>query len=289
MRTFGIDNDTLRSAVGFAVEAAREGAPTDASLVEARCAERVFAVAAWSCLVEPGDSVAAQLVLGLGASRALEVLVERRTAEQIRAELTEGTHESPNRLDVGEIDKGLARWTPRLAERTVLHALGTARRVGLALVLPGDPRWPEQLDALEAHAPLCLWARGDLRAASGERSIAIVGARAATSYGEHVAMELSAELTGRGFVVVSGAAYGIDGVAHRAALAAGGPTVAVLAGGADRAYPAGHAELLDRIQANGVVLSELPPGAAPTRWRFLHNIRKWYSFVNPPRQTRLLA
>mgnify|MGYP001317297894 CR=1 FL=1 len=86
-------------------------------------------------------------------------------------------------------------------------------------------------------------------------------------------MELSAELTGRGFVVVSGAAYGIDGVAHRAALAAGGPTVAVLAGGADRAYPAGHAELLDRIQANGVVLSELPPGAAPTRWRFLQRNR----------------
>ena len=86
-------------------------------------------------------------------------------------------------------------------------------------------------------------------------------------------MELGAELTGRGVVVVSGAAYGIDGVAHRAALAAGGPTIAVLAGGVDRSYPAGHAELIDRIGANGAVLSELPPGSAPTRWRFLQRNR----------------
>ncbi len=99
--------------------------------------------------------------------------------------------------------------------------------------------------------------------------VAIVGARAATGYGEHIAGEFAAELAGRKIAVVSGAAYGIDGAAHRAALAAGGLTVALVAGGVDRPYPAGHTELLRRIAATGLVVSEAPCGAAPTKWRFL--------------------
>ena len=100
-----------------------------------------------------------------------------------------------------------------------------------------------------------------------------MGARAATGYGEHVATELAAELAGRGVAVVSGAAYGIDGAAHRAALRAGGTTIALLAGGLDRPYPAGHADLLGRIAGQGAVLSEVPCGGAPTRWRFLQRNR----------------
>lgn len=103
--------------------------------------------------------------------------------------------------------------------------------------------------------------------------MALVGARAATGYGEHVTMEASAGLVDRGFAIVSGAAYGIDGMAHRAALASRGRTIAFLAGGVDRFYPSGHDALLNRIVEHGVVASELPCGSAPTRWRFLQRNR----------------
>ena len=86
-------------------------------------------------------------------------------------------------------------------------------------------------------------------------------------------MDWAAELAASGVTIVSGAAYGIDGMAHRAALNAGGVTVAMLAGGVDRAYPAGHTELLARIAAHGVVASEVPCGSAPTKWRFLQRNR----------------
>ena len=86
-------------------------------------------------------------------------------------------------------------------------------------------------------------------------------------------MELAADLVGRGVSIVSGAAYGIDGAAHRAALAAGGTTIALLAGGADRPYPAGHSQLIERIAASGAVVSEVPCGSAPTKWRFLQRNR----------------
>jgi len=113
--------------------------------------------------------------------------------------------------------------------------------------------------------------RAHLRALS--RSIAIVGARAATAYGEHVAMESASGLVDRGVAVVSGAAYGIDGAAHRAALASQGTTIAFLAGGVDRFYPAGHDQLLRAIEERGAVVAEVPPGVAPSRWRFLQRNR----------------
>ncbi|GAA2471089.1 hypothetical protein Ahu01nite_079400 [Winogradskya humida] len=100
------------------------------------------------------------------------------------------------------------------------------------------------------------------------RSVAIVGARAATAYGLHVSTELASELASRGWTVMSGGAFGIDGAAHRAALAAGGLTVAVLACGIDRPYPVGNSALFDQIVAHGVLISEWPPGAEPLRHRF---------------------
>ena len=102
-----------------------------------------------------------------------------------------------------------------------------------------------------------------------ERSAAIVGTRAATAYGEHVAADLAAGLVERDVAVVSGGAYGIDGAAHRAALAADGVTVAVLAGGIDIPYPAGHSALLHRIAGTGLLVTEYPPGVRPARHRFL--------------------
>ena len=102
-----------------------------------------------------------------------------------------------------------------------------------------------------------------------DRSVAIVGSRASTAYGEHVAGELGHQLAERGWTVVSGGAFGIDAAAHRGALAAEAPTVAVLACGVDRPYPAAHGALLHRIAETGLLVSEWPPGAAPHRHRFL--------------------
>jgi DNA processing protein len=101
------------------------------------------------------------------------------------------------------------------------------------------------------------------------RSVAVVGARACTEYGAHMAAALAAGLAERGWVVVSGGAYGIDGAAHRGALGAGGATVAVLACGVDRPYPRGHTELINRIAEQGLVIGELPPGDHPTPSRFV--------------------
>jgi DNA processing protein len=127
---------------------------------------------------------------------------------------------------------------------------------------------------LGLHAPIALWLRGNISTMlTLEQSISLVGARAATGYGEHVTMEASASLVDRGYTIVSGAAYGIDGMAHRAALASSGQTVAFLAGGVDRFYPSGHDALLARIVESGAVVSELPCGSQPTKWRFLQRNR----------------
>jgi DNA processing protein len=149
-----------------------------------------------------------------------------------------------------------------------------AARAGARVVVPGDDEWPAALDDLGDRTPLALWVVGDGDLAdAARRCVAVVGARACTPYGEHVAAELASGLGDRGWTVVSGGAYGIDAAAHRGALAVDGPTVAVLACGVDVAYPAGHDGLLRSVRTCGVVVSELPPGARPTRRRFLDRNR----------------
>ncbi|MGP4112415.1 DNA-processing protein DprA [Streptomyces sp. 4N509B] len=152
--------------------------------------------------------------------------------------------------------------------------LAAIARLGGRFVCPGDGEWPRQLDDLGASRPIGLWVRGpcSLRLVA-LRSVALVGARACTDYGAHVAAELGGALAERGWTVVSGAAYGVDGAAHRGALAVGGATVAVLACGVDVDYPAGHGELLRRIAADGLLVAELPPGAHPARSRFVQRNR----------------
>ncbi|KIF79751.1 DNA polymerase III subunit beta, partial [Streptomyces sp. 150FB] len=148
--------------------------------------------------------------------------------------------------------------------------LAAVAGVGGRFLCPGDQEWPSQLGDLGEAAPVGLWVRGgpDLRIWS-LRSVAVVGARACTPYGAHMAASLGSGLAERGWVVTSGAAFGVDGAAHRGALSAGGATVAVLACGVDAAYPAGHAELVARIAEQGLVIGELPPGDHPTRSRFV--------------------
>ncbi len=226
-----------------------------------------FARAAWTGIAEPGDRVAGILVAAFGAADALDAIVTRASSETIAQRLGgDASHD--------EVQQAVERWLPRLQSRVALLALTQAARYSVRLLIPGDPMWPAGLDDLGPHAPLALWLRGnESTLASTGDSIALVGARAATGYGEHVAMEASAGLVDRGYTIVSGAAYGIDGMAHRAALASSGQTIAVLAGGVDRFYPSGHEALLNRIVEEGAVVSELPCGAAPTKWRFLQRNR----------------
>ncbi|MCP3797948.1 DNA-processing protein DprA [Allokutzneria sp. A3M-2-11 16] len=181
----------------------------------------------------------------------------------------------------GEVPAEVAKVTTARAEVWRPEAdLRAAAEVGARLLTPEDDEWPAwRLLSFTAAAirgkedaaePVALWVRGDPDLARlTEQSVAIVGARAATGYGEHVSAEFAHGLARRGFTVISGAAYGIDGAAHGGALAAGGQTVAVLACGVDIPYPAGHARLLDRIASAGAVVSEYPPGTRVGRHRFL--------------------
>jgi DNA processing protein len=161
--------------------------------------------------------------------------------------------------------------------------LATLARLGGRLLIPGDTEWPVRVDELAGDAfiaerkiaePYALWVRGSLDlVAMTDRSIAVVGSRAASGYGEHVAAELSMGLAERGWTVISGGAYGIDAAAHRGALGVDGRTVVVLAGGPDVLYPRSHAAMLGRILEVGLVVSEVPPGFASVRSRFLSRNR----------------
>jgi DNA processing protein len=168
------------------------------------------------------------------------------------------------------VKSAMERWRIRLPELPSPEQVLAFRESGIRLVCPGDPEWPGQLGDLGDDQPYALWLRGsaDLRF-SCLRSVAIVGSRAATAYGSYVAAEFAASVAARGLAVVSGGAFGIDAAAHRGALGADGVTVAVLACGVDMAYPTAHTELFDAIAAQGVLVSEWPPGRHVSRLRFL--------------------
>lgn len=251
-------------------------------------AEDRFARAALGTAIEPGDLEAGRLVRALGPVRFLRAIVDGMDAASLLATVRagepstryDGPHSSSGlgRQESREGEAGqerrvaaaLARWRPRLSYAESARSIERAARIGARLLTPDSRWWPEGLSGLDDAPPLALWIRGEARQFGRlDRSLALVGARASTEYGEHVAMESAAGLSDRGFVIVSGGAYGIDAAAHRATLASGGVTFAFLAGGADRLYPAGNSELLRRVASEGVVVAELPPGSAPTRWRFL--------------------
>lgn len=181
------------------------------------------------------------------------------------------------------VDDDLARRTEARREIDCSAAdLEMLARRGGRLITPDDDEWP--LLAFAAFrgaaprpgggapmiAPMVLWALGPIRLDEvAHRAAAVVGTRASTTYGEHVAGELAAGLAQRRVAVVSGGAYGIDGAAHRAALDCDGITVAVLAGGLDVPYPSGHTALLHRIGQQGLLFTEYAPGIRPARHRFL--------------------
>jgi DNA processing protein len=138
---------------------------------------------------------------------------------------------------------------------------------GSIFLTPDSPEWPANLNDLAA-APIGLVVKGDLSALS-ERSLAIVGTRNPTPYGVRIAGDFAAGFVDREWNIVSGGAYGIDSAAHKGALIAEGRTIAVLATGIDVAYPAGNVRLFAEIAENGVLISEVMPGAHAIPSRFL--------------------
>jgi len=220
-------------------------------------ADRLARVAL-SAISEPGDHRLADLVVELGAPAVRDHLYAER--------------------DIAGLQTDPAA---RLAAADPERTLADGHRLGLRFVIPADPEWPAQLDDLHAvepvqergGVPLGLWVRGPLRLDTLRDSVAVVGSRSATTYGADVAAEIGAEVARTGRCVVSGAAFGIDHAAHRGAVSVDGPSVAVLACGADRAYPVAHTRLIEHLAAEGAVVSESPPGWAPTRIRFLSRNR----------------
>ncbi|WP_203335313.1 DNA-processing protein DprA [Nocardioides limicola] len=213
---------------------------------------------ALTLLTEPGDPRLSDLVEEIGAAEVRDHLLAERDLNGVRSDIA-------TRLD--DIDPA--------------RVLREATERGMRFLIPGDAEWPTQLDDLH-HAepvfdrggpPLGLWVRGPLDLRALALSVAVVGARSCTSYGDELAAQMSAEVAQGGVAVVSGAAFGIDRAAHRGALAGDGHTVAVLACGVDRAYPAAHRDLLDHLARHHAVVSEAAPGWSPTRIRFLSRNR----------------
>lgn len=209
-------------------------------------------------LTEPGDPRVAGLVAELGAARLYSLLRDERGPGGLPTEVA-------TRLRTLDPDRDLAR----------------AAKLGLRFVVPDDAEWPSHVDDLmraelleeRGGPPLGLWVRGPGRLDRLGSAVAVVGSRSATTYGAEVAAGIAGALVRAGRPVVSGAAFGIDQAAHRGGLAVDGANVAVLACGADRAYPVAHRELLDHLGRTGAVVSEVPPGCMPTRGRFLSRNR----------------
>jgi DNA processing protein len=209
-----------------------------------------LARAALSCGVEPGDGTTSLLIRQIGAVRALE----RSLVPKPGSQLAERLH---------DVDPA--------------RQLEQAARCGIRFLVPGDPEWPTQLDQLDdaitdqgfGGTPPGLWVKGPMPLTELSPSVAVVGSRAASVYGVEMTRALCEHLAISRVPVVSGGALGIDFGAHDATLLAGGATVAVLACGVDRVYPANNRLLLQHLAAELAVVSEQPPGSAPTRPRFL--------------------
>lgn len=191
---------------------------------------------------------------------------------------TPGEHQ----MSRDKFSKGLAtrrlRWNRRM-ERTLNAEAHMAATCGAWLVTPADPLWPPQLNDLGPARPYGLWCRGDSRHlldVASAPSVALVGSRDPSIYGTEATTHLAAELARRGYTVISGGAMGIDIAAHRAALTQQGsdlPTIAFMAGGLDRLYPAQNSDALNMIVDRGLIMSEVSVGNTPTRWRFLERNR----------------
>lgn len=234
--------------------------------------------AALSRLMEPQDAAGLALISVAGAIDALKIAVgDLSPGTALEHDIAEVLADSGGSGTWTGLTEAFKRWRPRVPDLAPERDLATMERIGGRLLIPGDDLWPAHLADLGLHQPVCLWWRGIEQSLPVlNKAVALVGSRDSTSYGAAVTGDLAYSLAQRGFTIVSGGAYGIDAHAHRAALAGGTPampTVAVMAGGVDRFYPAGNEDLLRAVANQGAVLAEVPPGSAPTRYRFLQRNR----------------
>jgi DNA processing protein len=259
------------------VTAGQAGLPGEASQHLADDEDR-YSRAALSILTDPGDEVLGALLRAVSPGEVLDLIRSDcrdpgsvlRPAGQDDRVPRDGAHAGSRTISQAAADRAIERWRARRADVPPLARLELWEQAGLRIVCPGEPEWPTQLDDLGDARPVAIWLQGtaNLRFAC-LHSVSVVGSRAATAYGSHVATELSAELSGLGWTVISGGAFGIDACAHRGALAVGGCTVAVLASGLNFGYPKGNGDLFAAITHTGVMVSECPPDRAPTRPGFL--------------------
>ncbi|WP_332601850.1 DNA-processing protein DprA [Arthrobacter sp. S2(2024)] len=237
-----------------------------------------LARAALSRLMEPQDAAGLALVKSAGAVDGLKIATgELAPGPGLEQEVASLLVDSGVSNPGAGLAAALRRWAPRIPDLAPERDLATMQRLGGRMVIPGDPLWPVQLADLGLHEPLCLWWRGhEVEFPPVKRVVALVGSRDSTSYGASVTGDFAYGLGQRGCTIVSGGAYGIDAHAHRGALAGGTndmPTIAVMAGGVDRYYPSGNEDLLRAVANQGAVIAEVPPGSAPTRYRFLQRNR----------------
>ncbi len=214
--------------------------------------------------MSPDPDRAALLIWGVAHLAELEALGRRR---RLRAQSDESVASARDRI-LGELSpKDRERLTAQL-----LTLLDNSERLGLKMSHPGSSGWPGLLSDL-SFPPFLLWMKGDLLALVPP-GIAVVGARDAGPPACGAVSELVRELSSLGICVVSGLARGVDGAAHRGALAAAGRTIAVVGTGLDRVYPAEHRALeADILSGGGLLLSEYPPGDPPEHWHFPHRNR----------------
>jgi len=241
-------------------------------------AEELLSAAAISVATEPGDRMAGALSKALGRTGLLELLIDgfepAKVLERVhQANAVEHLSEMFGDLPGTRADSR-QRWLPRFSKQVVVSVLQRSKQLGYSLLLEGDGDWPLGLDDLREGAPAIIFAQGNQkllgRVAEG---VSIVGSRACTEYGAKITSKLVAELAFHKRYTVSGGAIGVDSHVHNQSLRNSLPTIAVMAGGLDRKYPSSNSMLFQDIVRNGVMISELSPGVAPTRWRFLQRNR----------------
>lgn len=233
-------------------------------------------------LAEPQDPCVQLSLSLLGAPTTADLLSQRKPLGDVLTERAEDLAElaAHTRQEwAQQIQTRIKNWAGRKRPYTFEREMEIAGRLGAWVMIPEDPDWPEQLHDLGADEPFALWGRGDrtlLQHLSLQGSVAVVGSRDTTSYGNSATTHLAGDLAAQGYTIVSGGAFGIDAVAHRSALATAAgplPTVALMAGGVDRPYPKHNEQLLSEVIQRGLLLSEVPLSYQPTRWRFLQRNR----------------
>jgi len=213
-----------------------------------------------SVLSEPGDPTTGRILSSVGAVETIRTLA--------------GDSAVPGR-DKTEGEVWRRKLSAHADPKAMAKTMERIERAGFETLIPGEAGFPHGFTDLGNRTPYVLWVKGAATLLNEHPSnrFTLTGSRAATAYGEHITADLASDLASHEKTVVSGGAFGIDGMAHRAALGAGGRTIAILASGLDRFYPSAHATMLERIGDVGLLVSELPPGSSPTKWRFIARAR----------------